>query len=136
MVHLAGPAGCAAREDGGDEENPDVEQFDDGDAGDNCSAAMSGELDDESLLQLWNAFMTKYKVAQASDEALARLDATEQPKQADELKRERMLATAAAVQALTKLHHRETLEKLHAFSQQTKKGEGKLAVTPQAGILE
>ena len=62
--------------------------------------------------------MKKYKLAQKCEQELARLDPQQDRTKQEELLRERALAIAAAVDALAKLHHKETIAKLQKIVRQ------------------
>ena len=114
-VYYAGPADCVEPEP---EDLPqpvpaDVE-FTDND----CGAILDGGKDDISPVQLWHAVMEKYKVATRCDEELERLYAVRDKDLIDKKREEKLLAIAAAVEALAKLHHTDTLSKLKQFAAQ------------------
>ena len=70
-VHVSGPADCVDTE-GQDPVVADV-NLESELAGNQCAAALDGGIDDITPVQLWDAVMKKYKVAQLCDEELARL---------------------------------------------------------------
>ena len=114
-VHRAGPADCTAAEDGSDP-GQTVMGTDDRGSADNCAAAIHGGTDDISPLQLWHIIMQKYKVKQECEDALARIRAGKQDGHCEGADYQASVAmsletNAAAVDALAKLHHRETMKK-------------------------
>ena len=88
--------------------------------GDQCAGVIDGGADDITPVQLWEAVMKKYKVAQECEAELARLAKSTDSSKKDQLLRDRSLAVATAVEALTKLHHQETLSKLQDFVRRDK----------------
>ena len=115
-VQQAGPSDAVADDD---QDGVDVENAS-ASAADECAAAVDGGVDDLSPLQLWDAIMKKYKVAQECDSTLARLDAKTEKDERDRVQRERSLAVAAAVAALARLKHAEVQQKLRDFQEQEK----------------
>ena len=108
----AGPADAVAGEEAEDEE-PHMAQDDAPQA--ECAAVIHGGTDDFSPLQLWDRIMRMYGVAQACEESIKAVDAKQNPSERERLLRERSVATAAAVQALSRLKNRETQRKLEEF---------------------
>ena len=80
--------------------------------GSQCAAVLDGGMDQITPVQIWNAVMTKYKLAQRCEQELSRLGNVDDGTKREQLLQERALAVAAAVQALADLHHRETIAKL------------------------
>ena len=72
--------------------------------------------------------MKKYKVAQICEEELAQLEAAKELSLAQEKSGERLRAVAEAVQALAKLHHRDTLKQLSDFANLEKEHTAELVV--------
>ena len=64
---------------------------------DDCAAVLDGGTDDLSPVQLWDAIMRRYGVAQECEREIARLDATKCPSEKERLQREHAVAVAAAV---------------------------------------
>ena len=85
--------------------------------GGECAAALNGGSDDISPVQLWDTVMNKYKVAELCDQEIARMDASQKGDAIEERKRQNVLVVAAAVEALSTLHHKGTLQKLKEFVQ-------------------
>ena len=81
-----------------------------------CAAALNGGLDDFGPLQLWDAVMKKYKLAQICQRELARLDAVEDKSKCDKLRQEEAMAVAEAVEGIAKLCHQDVLQKLQDWS--------------------
>ena len=117
-VHSSGPADCVETVKD-DEENQIGEDGPDM-IGNQCAAALNGGLDDISPVQLWDTVMKKYKVAEMCDQELARLEAEKDESKLELKKKEKVLAVAEAVEALGKLHHKETLAKLKQFVAQNR----------------
>ena len=92
-------------------EDPDAD-------GRQCAAVLDGGIDDITPVRIWDAVMKKYKLAQKCDQELARLNSQGDGSKRDELLREKAVAIAAAVDALAKLQHKETLAKLQQIAQQ------------------
>ena len=65
-VTMQGPASCTEDVDTKDGEDNDESQ---------CAAVLHGGVDDVGPVQLWNAVMKKYKVAQACEKELSKLNA-------------------------------------------------------------
>ena len=100
-------------EDAAKATDADVESTDN-----DCGAVFDGGKDDISPVQIWQAVMQKYKVAEKCDKELERLYAVQDKEKIDRKKEEKLLAIAAAVEALAKLHHKDTLSKLRQFAAQ------------------
>ena len=117
-VHTAGPAQCVPQAEG--QEGGNVTEVVDipEDAGCNSAGVLDGGVDDLGPLQLWNTIMKKYKVAQICTEELARLRRSGDESDQSVLLRERAVAVATAVEALSKLHHKDVLDKLSNFASQ------------------
>ena len=130
----AGPADCTAAGDDDEGDRAGSPHLDEGgsagdhDATANCAAVFSGGQDDISGVQLWNTVMKKYKVAQICEEELAQLEAAKELTLAQEKSGERLRAVAEAVQALAKLHHRDTLKQLSDFANLEKEHTAELVV--------
>ena len=59
--------------------------------------------------------MKKYKVAQTCEQELERLRRLDNSDEKVRVEQQRAIAVAAAVEALSKLHNKETCSKLHRF---------------------
>jgi len=68
-VLVAGPADCTASKETEDDEKNDVQEGHD-ETADNCAGVMDGGVDDISPVQIWDAVMKKYKVAQLCGQEL------------------------------------------------------------------
>ena len=79
-VSAAGPADCNA--DQQDEQSPAPEDLDDVDA--QCAGVLHGGMDDLGPVQLWDAVMKKYKVAQLCEQELHSLDTKADKSKKDE----------------------------------------------------
>ena len=140
-VAQAGPVDCT--EAGGDDDDdragrPSLDEGGsavDHDATANCAAVFSGGQDDITGVQLWNTIMRKYKVAQICEEELVQLEAAKELSLAQEKRAERMRAVAEAVQALAKLHHRDTLTQLSEFANLEKGHQAELVVPHSKDFL-
>ena len=113
----SGPADCVDESTDDASANADAEQRD-YEAGINSAGVIDGGVDDISALQLWDMIMKKYKVAQLCDEELRRLGTTKDDSDKQGLLRERALAVAAAVEALSKLQQKEVRNKLREHVEQ------------------
>ena len=115
FVHGAGPADALASVEGDDGEaligGLEASLIDA-----NCAAVVDGGVDDFSPTQLWDIVMKKYKVAQLCEDELKRLAQKDEATKKDQLRQEKVLALAEAVDALGRLHHRETRAKLKDFA--------------------
>ena len=110
-VCQAGPGDANA-----DGEEEGAERLEEGARDDNnCAAALDGGVDDLTPVQLWEAIIRKYKVAQLCDAELLQLEGKDDLTRREQLRLERAQAVADAVEALAKLHSKETREKLDAF---------------------
>ena len=69
-------------------------------------------MDQITPVQIWNAVMEKYKVAQRCEQELSRLGSVVDGTQREQLLQERALAVAAAAQALADVYHREIIATL------------------------
>ena len=115
-VVLHGPANCT--EDQEDVAEGTLGQCNSTDMGNNCAAALDGGVDDITPVQLWDAVMKKYKVAQACEKELVRLNNEKDESKRHGLQREQAVALAAAVEALSKLQNKENREKVEQFFKQ------------------
>ena len=113
----SGPADCVDESTDDASANADAEQRD-YETGINSAGVIDGGVDDISALQLWDMIMKKYKVAQLCDEELRRLGTTKDDSDKHGLLRERALAVAAAVEALSKLQQKEVRNRLREHVEQ------------------
>ena len=125
-VHAAGPANCTPSNvdlltsaGGVDASLGNSQQLDDSMGADladvdglQCAAAIDGGIDNLTPVQIWDAVMKKYKVAQKCEEALNKLDKEGSNTAKEDLIRQKTMAIAAAVDGLAKLHHKDTRAKL------------------------
>ena len=95
----SGPANATAADD---PEAVDADEVDGHDV--QCAAALDGGIDDVTPVQLWDAVVRKYKVAQICEAELARLERMPDLSKKDKLEQERALAIAEATTALAKPH--------------------------------
>ena len=105
FVTQSGPADCVEESTDDASASADAEQRD-YETGINSAGVLDGGVDEITALQLWDTLMKKYKVAQLCDEELRRLDTSTDDSHAHGLLRERALAVATAVDALSKLQHK------------------------------
>ena len=105
----------ASQPDGQDDTGDDL-----ADANQQCAAVLDGGMDDITPVRIWDVVMKKYKLAQQCDQELARIDSQADGAKREELLRQRVVAIAAAVDALAKLHQKETITKLQKMVQQDK----------------
>ena len=109
-MNQSGPADCAEESTDDASANAGDEQRD-YETGINSAGVLDGGVDDISALQLWDMIMKKYNVAQLCDEELRRLNTTKNDSDKHGLLRERALAVATAVEALSKLQQQEVRKK-------------------------
>ena len=110
-VCAAGPADCTPSSEDLQQENGNTADGGE-DCAKQCAAVLDGGVDDITPVQIWNAVMKKYKVAQQCDEQLRRPELQGDASERHKLLRDKALAIAEAVDALAKLHHKETIAKL------------------------
>ena len=77
-----------------------------------CAAVLDGGVDEIAPVQIWDAVMRHYKIAQKCDEELAKLNKKGNETQRQEQLHKRLSAIAHAVNGLGKLQHQDTIEKL------------------------
>ena len=139
-IHAAGPANCTPskadllRESNGDAASGETQRSatpaqlhssddtreDPADATQQSAAVLDGGMDDITPVRIWDAVMKKYRLAQQCDQELARIDSQANGTKREELLRQRVVAIAAAVDALAKLHQKETIARLQKMVQQHK----------------
>ena len=110
-VCAAGPADCTPSSEDLQQENGNSADGGE-DCAKQCAAVLDGGVDDITPVQIWNAVMKKYKVAQQCDDQLRRPELQGDASERHKLLRDKALAIAEAVDALAKLHHKETIAKL------------------------
>ena len=103
---MQGPASCTEEVDTKGDEDNDESQF---------AAVLHGGVDDVGPVQLWNAVMKKYKVAQACEEELSKLNAKVEKTKRDELRERHALALAEAVDGIAALSDKEVYQRLSAW---------------------
>ena len=110
-VCAAGPADCTPSSEDLQQETGNTADGGE-DCAKQCAAVLDGGVDDITPVQIWNAVMKKYKVAQQCDDQLRRPELQGDASERHKLLRDKALAIAEAVDALAKLHHKETIAKL------------------------
>ena len=137
-VTLQGPANCTAldAENVSNTASRSTEDVDENtthlhsDAADvQCAAALNGGLDDFGPLQLWDAIMEKYKVAQLCQQELRRLDSVKDKSNVEFLKQKEAVAIAEAVEGISRLHHKDVFKKLEQFVQGQSSSTGTLLLS-------
>ena len=74
-------------------------------------------MDDITPVRIWDVVMKKYKLAQQCEQELARIDSQGDGAKREDLARQRIVAIAAALDALAKMHQKETIRKLQTMVQ-------------------
>ena len=111
-VVLQGPTNCT---DAGATESTAPGEDGDDDVEVQCAAAVDGGFDACSPLRLWDDIMKNYKVAQACEKELQRLDEISEKSKIHELKEKEAQAVAEAVQGIAKLRSTEVRAELEKF---------------------
>ena len=120
FVNQSGPTDCVEESTDGVVDAENEQQ--DNETGLNNAGVLDGSVDDVTALQLWDSIMTNYKVAQQCDEELHRLAATHGDSAKIDLQLlNRATAIAVAVDALSKLQHKEVKKKLKELVEEQEK---------------
>jgi hypothetical protein len=127
FVNVAGPAQCVEQEDAEQDMTEDSGIQMPEDAGVNSGAVLDGGVDSVTPLQLWDTIMKKYKIAQLCTQELERLRRAGGDSDQTALQKERAVAVATAVEALSKLHNEAIHKKLDELAA-TEKAQSKIEV--------
>ena len=133
QVHAKGPANCTnvSEMDCNDADTMESE----GDGLGQCAGVLDGGVDSITPLQIWHTIMENYKIAQHCDAEIKQLLRRGNQTDITTKKIQKNEAILIAVDELSKLRHKETMDKLKEFVHREQNIDGKVPISLSDHLL-